>query len=74
MVIPDNVEEIGSHSFYANYNLSSIQISNGLTVMPERAFTWAYELKSIVIPDGVEVVGYLHLVLVDLRKLFFQLV
>ena len=56
LIIPDSVEVMGSHAFYANYNLASIQISSGLTVIPRRAFMWAYELKSVVIPDGIEVI------------------
>lgn len=54
--LPDNIEEIGTYSFFAN-QLETITLSNNLKTIKSSAFEGNYELTEITIPASVTSIG-----------------
>ena len=56
-IIPDSVTSIWSDAFYGCENLKSVTLSNSLTSITENAFRYTALEGTLVIPDGVEIIG-----------------
>jgi hypothetical protein len=57
IIIPNSVTSIGDSAFEECYYLSSITLSNNLTIIDEAAFMDCGSLTDIVIPSGVTSIG-----------------
>lgn len=57
LVIPDDVEKIGSFTFYNVNNLTSITIGSGVKTVGEKAFYYCYNVNELIIPDNVTEIG-----------------
>ena len=55
IVLPENLVEIGWEAFYES-DLESIEIPNRVTKIGQFAFDGCYKLKSIKLPDALEVI------------------
>ena len=55
--IPENIEIIGSHTFYANTKLKSIIIPDNVKIIENSAFDYATSLQRIEIHSSIEVIG-----------------
>ena len=53
VTIPSSVEMIGRNAFYKCESLKTVNISEGLTTIDERAFAYCSQLESITLPDSV---------------------
>ena len=52
------VTNIGDHTFYDCYSLTSLTIPDGVTSIGNSAFAGCYSLTSLTIPDGVTSIGH----------------
>lgn len=63
VILPDTVTSLGNGAFSTNLNLERINLSKGLTEIPEAAFGcsdakhYMTNLKSIMIPEGITKIG-----------------
>ena len=63
VILPDTVTSLGNGAFATNLNLERINLSKGLTEIPDAAFGcsdakhYMTNLKSIVIPEGITKIG-----------------
>ncbi len=57
IVLPDNLQTIGSNAFSGCASLTSIEIPDSVTSIGDGAFAWCSALSSISIPSGVITVG-----------------
>ena len=58
VVIPDSVKSIAPYAFYENeYLMTSVQLPDGITKIPDYLFSGCLALKSVTIPDGVTEIG-----------------
>ena len=57
VVLPDNLEIIGSSSFYGCSNLSSVTFGKDLKRIDRYAFYGCYSLRTISFPEGLERIG-----------------
>lgn len=63
VILPDTVTKLGNGAFATNPNLERINLSKGLTEIPDAAFGcsdakhYMTDLKSIVIPEGITRIG-----------------
>ena len=56
-VIPNNVTSLGSNTFSRCYNLNTITIGTGVSLIPRKAFEFCTSLESITIPGNVNTIG-----------------
>jgi len=56
VILPDSVTEIGEGSFSSN-KLTKLKLSNSLKIIPNGAFSRNINLKTLDIPEGVEIIG-----------------
>lgn len=56
--VPNTVLYLESGSFYANYHLTAVTLSENLVAIGELAFENCFELTNINIPQSLEYVGY----------------
>jgi hypothetical protein len=57
-VIPKSVRKFASDAFNGCFALTSINIPNGMTVIPSRLFSDCKSLTSVSIPNSVTYIGY----------------
>ena len=58
VVIPENVEEIGTSAFYNCKNLTNLSIAEGVSKIGNSAFCGCEGLQEICVPESVCYVGY----------------
>ena len=56
LVIPDSVEYMDKAAFVENFDLTTLKIGSGLTVIPERAFESCWSLTAVDIPENISTI------------------
>ena len=57
VIVPDHVKTIGSHAFYRNRTIRSVELPASVTKIAEEAFQDCVSLKQINIPESVKSIG-----------------